>query len=132
MSVIAPRPARKPLLAFAAAIGLTAIGTVALQLGGGIETASAAITKDGSRWFDAFGTPGPVPTPTARDAKSDRISAAKGCETQDWPYVGRECLVAANGSDLRIASRTITIGERNEAARTSTLIRMPVAQMALR
>lgn len=131
MTAFAPRPTRKPLLALAAAIGLTIAGAVAFQLGGGIESAAAENAKDGSRWSDAFGTPGPVPTPTARDAKADRLSGSASCDDQDWPFVDRKCLVAAGGSELRTVTRTITIEERDEARSTSTLVRLPLAQVAL-
>ena len=65
--------------------------------------------------------------------KSDfqRVASA-GCAAQTWPNISHDCLTSVDGTPVRQAVRTITVEERRDAERTSTLDRMPAAEIARR
>ena len=67
----------------------------------------------------------------ADGGRGDRLPMSESCSRQDWPYLSRECLVAADGSPVRKVSRVITI-ERRIGDNISELVRMPVADLAQR
>lgn len=120
----------RTLFAGIAAVALTAAGFGFAQ---GFSSDGSAIAKGGARWIDAFGTADtPHLTPSARETKGDRLGQTPACDKQDWPFLAEECLVPASGTEFRTATRTITIEHRDEANRTSTLVRMPVQEIALR
>lgn len=65
-------------------------------------------------------------------AKSDRIAEAfalvSACSTAAWPKVPAECVEPPEGvAGYRVPTRTVTVEERDEANRTSILIRVPAA-----
>lgn len=62
--------------------------------------------------------------------KSDRIADAfalvSTCSTAAWPKVPAECVEHPDGvAGYRVPVRTVTVEKRDEANRTSVLIRMP-------
>lgn len=70
---------------------------------------------------------------TESGAKGDslRVKMDDRCATQTWPNISSDCLVAANGTPVRKAVRTITIEERT-GPNTSALVRRPAGEMASR
>jgi hypothetical protein len=52
------------------------------------------------------------------------------CADQAWPNISTDCVAAVNGAPVRKPVRTITIEERT--ANGSTLVRVPVADVAAR
>jgi hypothetical protein len=78
--------------------------------------------------------PAAASSPEARPlaGRGDRLGSKTGaCAGQAWPYIAHECLASADGNPVRRPTRTITV-ERREGANTSSLTRMPVAEMASR
>ena len=69
-------------------------------------------------------------------AKGDKLTvsgfAAQGaaCENQAWPNYDRACMAWINARAERPAPRTITLERRDVENQTSTLIRVPVSQVA--
>jgi hypothetical protein len=117
----------RTLFAGIAAVALTAAGFGFAQ---GLSQNGSAIEIGGERWSDAFdGTDQPHLNPSAETTKSDRLDVT--CETQDWPYLGEKCLVAAAGTEFRTATRTVTIEHRMASENTSVLVRVPVQEVAL-
>jgi hypothetical protein len=68
--------------------------------------------------------------PIVAAGKGDRM-AKPGCATQEWPYIAPNCLVAADGAQVRKVSRVITV-ERRTGENSSELVRVPVTAVAAR
>lgn len=66
----------------------------------------------------------------ARKGDSLRMQMDDRCAAQAWPNISTDCLVPVNGAPVRKPTRTITIEERT--ANTSTLVRVPAAEVAAR
>jgi hypothetical protein len=63
--------------------------------------------------------------------KGDFQRPAPGCAAQVWPNISPECLISADGTPIRLATRTVTV-ETREGANTSVLARLPVLELAKR
>jgi hypothetical protein len=70
-------------------------------------------------------------TATKADRISDAFAMLAPCATSTWPHVPADC-VGAPSDGYRVPSRSVTIERRDEANRTSVLIRMPVVETASR
>ncbi len=84
------------------------------------EASARGVAPSGAAWVDV----------ALKSGKGDRLRET-GCAAQTWPNISRECLAAENGAPIRTIVRTITI-EQRDVANTSTLMRVPRAEMASR
>ncbi|PLX39604.1 MAG: hypothetical protein C0606_03670 [Hyphomicrobiales bacterium] len=76
-----------------------------------------------------------APTSAMATKKADRLTVATDalCASETWPSVSQACLQWTNDSaSTRNTVRVVTIEKRDEASRTSTLIKTPVALVASR
>jgi hypothetical protein len=129
-------------------IGLSAILSVgivtAYELPQARESAPAA-KKYTDRVLPAEGSPGqpmiayaaPVSQIAVRETQGEarkgdslRMQMEDRCAAQAWPNISADCLAAVNGAPVRKPARTITIEERT--ANASTLVRVPLADVAAR
>lgn len=105
-----------------------------------ISTITVAVAVTGSIAFTAAradkaeGT-APKGDRVAAIEKSDRIAAAfdlvASCSTAAWPKIPAGCVTAA-GDGYRVPARSVTVESRDEANRTSVLMRIPAVETASR
>ncbi len=69
-------------------------------------------------------------------AKGDKLTVSgfaaqeSACENQAWPNYDSACMAWINARAERPAPRTITLERRDAENQTSTLVRVPVSQVA--
>ena len=109
------------MVGFVKIAGLSALLAAGFVVGVDAAQTKAAAPEPAKKFTDRI-----LPSDAAVEPRQAKVQAP--CGAQTWPYLAQECLT---GAPTKKSVRTITV-ERREAPASSTLVRVPVMDVASR